>query len=121
MIDEAALHSIFSVQSAAWTATALLAVFVVRMWNGSPAMFEQWIAYRTAKAAEKAADWNRLRDEIKRLSEAEKQCRGDYMLLHAQHMEVLSRLTSLEGYMAGQGKASQEAAGIVAIERLKKG
>ena len=83
-------------------------------------MFQQWIAYRRARAEERAADWIRLREEISRLSEAEERCRQDYRELHNQHMDVIERLRALEGYMAGQGRAAQEAAGIVAIERLGK-
>lgn len=119
MVDGSALAQIFSLQSAAWTATALLFLFLVRMWNGAPAMFAQWVAWRRARSEEKAADWTRLRDENKRLDDrcirleaAEERCRTELN-------GVKERLSSLEGYMAGQGRASQEAAGIVAIERLK--
>lgn len=127
MVDVNAFKQIFSLQSAAWTAVALIILFVVRMWNGAPAMLETWIHWKQAKAAEKVADWSRLREEINRLSEAEKQCRADYQELHAQHMDLHSkchelnrRVAELEGYYVGQGKASQEAAGIVALERMKK-
>lgn len=120
MVDANALKQIFSLQSAAWTGVALLFLFVVRMWSGAPAMLEQWVALRRARAEERAADWVRLREEITRLSKAEQQCREDYASLHTKHMEVVERLTVLESYHIGQGKAAQEAAGIVAIERLKK-
>lgn len=113
MVDAIALRQIFSIENAAWTVTILIALLVLRMWNGAPAMFEQWIAYKRAKAEEKAADWSRLREHCSFLMEAEERCRVELN-------EVKSRLASLEGYMAGQGKASQEAAGIVAIERLTK-
>jgi hypothetical protein len=120
MVDALALRQIFSIESAAWAFVALCFLFLVRLWNGAPGMFAQWIDYRRARAAEKAADWERLRDEIKRLADAEQQCRRDFQELHTQHMNVVERLSSLEGYMAGQGRASQEAAGIVAIERLEE-
>lgn len=113
MADALALKQIFSLESAAWVGVALLSLFVVRMWNGAPAMFEQWISYKRAKAEEKAADWSRLRDHCSFLMEAEERCRSELN-------DVKSRLASLEGYMAGQGKASQEAAGVVAIERLNR-
>lgn len=111
MVDALALREIFSLESAAWIAVALLFLFVVRMWNGAPAMFEQWIAYKRAKAEEKSADWSRLRDHCSFLMQAEENCRSELN-------DVKGRLATLEGYMAGQGRASQEAAGIVAIERL---
>lgn len=112
MADVLALRQILSVESAAWVAVALLFLFVMRMWNGAPAMFQQWIAYKRAKAEEKAADWSRLRDHCNFLMQAEEKCRSELN-------DVKGRLANLEGYMAGQGRASQEAAGIVAIERLK--
>lgn len=111
MVDALALKQIFSLESAAWIAVALLFLFVIRMWNGAPAMFEQWILYKRAKAEEKAADWSRLRDHCSFLMEAEERCRSELN-------EVKTRLATVEGYMAGTGRAAQEAAGIVAIERL---
>lgn len=111
MVDAIALHQIFSLESAAWIAVAILVLLVLRMWNGAPAMFAQWIAYRRAKAEEKAADWSRLRDHCNFLIEAEERCRSELN-------DVKGRLAALEGYMDGQGRASQEAAGIVALERL---
>jgi hypothetical protein len=113
MADASVLRQLFSVESAAWTITALVSLFVLRMWNGAPAMFAQWIAYKRAKAEEKASDWSRLRDHCNFLIEAEERCRVELN-------EVKSRLASLEGWMAGQGQARQEAAGIVAAERLSK-
>jgi len=120
VVDGSALKQIFSIESAAWTITALVSLFILRMWNGAPAMFAQWIAYRKAKAEEKAASYTRLNAENERLDarcirleEAEERCRSELG-------GVKQRLATLEGYMAGQGKASQEAAGIVAIERLKQ-
>lgn len=114
MVDAIAVRDILSVEGAAWTGTLVLALFVLRMWNGAPAMFEQWISYRRAKAEEKAADWSRLRDHCNFLIEAEERCR-------AELGDVERRLAKLEGYAEGQGNARQEAAGIVAIERLGKG
>lgn len=111
MADALAIKQIFSLESAAWIAVALLFLFIVRTWNGAPAMFEQWIQYKRAKAEEKASDWSRLRDHCSFLMEAEERCRSELN-------EVKSRLATLEGYLAGQGKASQEAAGVVALERL---
>lgn len=113
MADALAFQQIFSIESAAWTATAVLFLLAVRMWNGAPAMFEQWIAYKRAEAEERAADWSRLRDHCNFLMEAEERCRSELI-------EVRGRLAALEGYMAGQGRAAQEAAGVVALERLGK-
>lgn len=118
MADAVALKQIFSLESAAWIAVALLFLFIVRMWNGAPAILEQWILYKQTKAAEKVSDWNRLRDEIKRLSDSEQQCRSDYQQLHRDYLDLRNEIADLRGYLAGQGRASQEAAGVVALERL---
>lgn len=121
MFDAEALRQMFSIQSAAWTFVALIFLFIWRMWNGAPAMFAQWIAYRTHKASEKAAHWNRLQVEIARLSEAERKCRADFDELHDGFVKVKAEIAELRGYQAGYGRASQEAAGVVAIERLGDG
>ena len=124
MLDRVAVGQMFSVEVAAWSATAILLLFVIRMWNGSPAMFAQWIEWRRLKAAEKASDWTRLRDEIDRLSEAEKACRADHAKSVRDHADTVTkladathRIAALEGYYFGQGSARQEA--VVAIERLE--
>ncbi len=141
MVDEFALKQIFSLQSATWTIAALLALFIIRLWNGAPAMFAHWVEWRRtvaeAKAAEagrlaaeKAADWNRLRDEIIRLSDAERKCREDFDALHQKFIDreeahseemrtVKSEIAVLRGYMEGRGNAAQEMAGILAIERTQ--
>jgi hypothetical protein len=116
-----ALGQFFSVQLAAWVATMGLLAHYWRTRNE-----------RLRDAAnEKVSDWTRLRDEITRLSEAEKTCREDFDKLHRhcldldlRHAEEITalkaELAELRGYFAGQGKASQEAAGIVALERLNR-
>lgn len=113
MVDALAVRDIFSIESAAWAGVALFSLLIARIWNGAPAMFEQWIAYKRAKAEEKAAAYNQLREHCSFLIEAEERCRVELN-------DVKGRLATLEGYMAGQGRASQEAAGVVALERLER-
>lgn len=142
MVDELALRQIFSLQSATWTIAALLSLFLLRLWNGAPAMFAQWVEWRKTvaaaraaeaarNAAEKAADWTRLRDEIVRLSDAERKCREDFDALHDRFIEreqahtdemasLRNEVAQLRGYMEGRGNAAQEAAGILAIERTQR-
>ena len=110
MFDAAALQQVFSASGAAWTSTAILFLLVVRMWNGAPALLDRWLAWRAAKAAEKAADWARLREEVTRLADAEKTCRRELA-------DVTKRLATLEGYNIGRGQAAQEAQRIVSEER----
>lgn len=71
------------------------------------------------KEAARAGDWERLRAEIERvdkrcaaLEAAEEECRKELA-------ETKAELGELKGFMTGQGMARQEAAGIVANERLK--
>lgn len=116
-MDDTALSNIFNAATGVWALVAMVFVALFRVW---PLIMDKLNEQRRDGAAEKAADWTRLRDEVNRLSEAEKQCRRDYAELHRQHMDVIERLTSLEGYMAGQGKASQEAAGVIALERVER-
>src|SRR5688572_20891768 len=63
MVNHDAIGQILSVEGAAWTATIIIGLLVARIWSASPAMFAQWIEYRRAKAAEKSADWDRIRAE----------------------------------------------------------
>jgi hypothetical protein len=120
MVDGLALRQIFSVENAAWTGILLLGLLVLRMWNGAPAMFEQWISYKRAKAEEKASDWRRLQEEIDRLSKSEQRCRVDFDKLHDDFLTLSKELAELRGWMAGQGTARQEAAGVVALDRLQE-
>jgi hypothetical protein len=120
VFDASALQQIFSWQSAAWTSTAVLLLFVVRMWNGAPAMLDRWLAFRTAKANEKSADWTRLRDEINRLNawchelqEAVDECRQ-------REAEWMSRAVTAEATLQGYGEWRQIQAVREASKRLGK-
>lgn len=104
---------IWTVETAAMGMFATLALLVVRIYSGIPKFIEQWIAYKRAKAEEKAAEWTRLRDHCNFLMEAEERCQERLRL-------VESDLAILKGYAEGQGSARQEAAGIVALERAKQ-
>lgn len=118
MADALALRQIFSLENAAWVGVALCFLFIARMWNGAPAMFQQWIAYRKAVAEEKQAHWVPLLAENKRLDErcirlekAEERCRDELM-------DVKGRISVLEGYQIGKGQLRQELTIIEATERL---
>lgn len=112
----------------------ILCLLAARIWNGLPNFMDRWLALKAARAAEKAADWTRMRDllkdqggEISRLSDAEKQCRADYADLHDKHMELhqeyagLSRrVAELEGYQIGRGEAAQQVTILEATKRVEK-
>lgn len=113
---------------------AVLCLVAVRIWSGLPNFMDRWLALKAARAAEKAADWSRMRDllsdqggEITRLSEAEKQCRADYAELHGKCMSLSEEVASLrrevakhEGYNIGRGAASQDLTILESAKRLSK-
>jgi len=111
------ISQLLSVAGAAWTATLIFALLAARVWSSLPHLLDKWLAFRTARAAEKAADWTRLRDELIRLSEAESRCRRELADVTHELAEVTQRLAILEGYNIGRGQADQLAQMIVSSER----
>lgn len=97
--------------TAAWGATTILALVVMRLWSSLPQLLDKWLAFRSAKSAERAADWTRLRDEVIRLGAGEARCRQELA-------DVTRRLAQLEGFAAGRGEARQEAAIIESARRI---
>lgn len=113
--------------SAAPPAYALLlgcAVLAVRFW---PVWKQRLTEARTADDAIVGNQWKRFQDEIERLihrvgdlegkcdrlEQSEENCRSELA-------DAKRRIAELEGYEVGRGKADQEAAGIIAAERLGK-
>lgn len=91
--------------------TGLFAWLVQRSIGGTAvevAVMTEWEKLNGALAAE----IDRIAGRCQRLEEAEERCREE--LAGAQ-----LRLSTLEGYEHGQGKARQEAATIVALERIE--
>lgn len=112
------LDQIFSLQTAAWTANAILLLFVVRMWNGAPAMFAQWIAYRRAKAEEKSSDWSRLREEITRLDSRCDDLQTEVDECRKREGDWMGRAIAAESALAGRGQAAQEVTILQSKRRL---
>lgn len=52
-----------------------------------------------------------LEARVSRLEESEQRCQQNLS-------KALGELAELKGYMTGQGKAAQEAAGVIALDRL---
>jgi len=92
-----ALRHFFNVQTLLGIQTAAIILFILRMWNGSPAMFAQWIAYRRARAEEKSADWERIRYERDAASEALKIAREEIDMLRDKLAERDQRIAMLIG------------------------
>lgn len=116
MSSEGALAQIFSTAGAAWTATTILALVALRMWSGLPQLLDKWLAYRTARAAEKAADWTRLRDEIERLQAWCSELQKEVDECRRREGEWMARAIAAEAAHLGFGEAHQEAQRILSAE-----
>jgi len=120
MADLNVLSDILSTRNTLVAIASILAVAVWRGWTGLPAVMAQWNERLRDKVAERATDWTRLRDEIgrldarcKSLEEAEQRCRSELA-------DAVRRLSTLEGYEMGRGKAAQDAQAIVSTERMEQ-
>ena len=117
-----ALGHIFSVASAAWAFVCINAVALFKMW---PAIMARINERKRDAHVEKSSDWQRLRDEIKRLD-----ARIDALLGRCDELqhevdacrqrehEWMRRAIAAEAFQLGQGEARQDAANIVAVERI---
>lgn len=109
----------------AWLAFIGGAVWLVKTWDVWKARIS---SVRASDDAIVGAQWKRFQDEIgrlvsrvadleakyKRLEESEERCRSELA-------DAKGRIAELEGFNLGQGKAAQEAQGIVSAERLLRG
>ena len=127
MFDADALRQVFSITGAAWTSTAILFLLAVRIWNGAPAMFEQWIAYRKAKAEEKAAAHSRILEELDRVYEALKlereenvACRDKAAFLEMDKVKLMQENATLKGILQGYGEARNLQAMDEALKRAEQ-
>ena len=103
MVNLNALDSIFSIRNGVWS---LVVLVIATIWRGWPAFLGSWVARRKALAEEKAADWVRLRDEVKRylerLTEVEgrhAQCEAD---LRAEREARINAIAALNDALAGE-------------------
>lgn len=99
---------LFSLTGAAWSGIVILGLVVVRIWSGLPQVLDKWLAYRTARAAEKVSDWKRIRDEVQRLHEWCAQLQQEVNECHEQKNEWMSRAIAAEAQQIGRGEARQE-------------
>lgn len=129
MVNSGALADIFSVEGGIWGIFLVLFLLTVRVWNSVPAIMGQWVEWRKVKAAEKAADWSRLREmleqerreaaefRVAQLAENQK-CREELKEKDRELAEVHQRLARLEGFATGMGDARQEAAVLSGTRRM---
>jgi hypothetical protein len=127
MADLSVLSDILSARNTLVAIFGLAAVALWRAWTGLPAVMARWNERERDKVSERASDFERLREELKRsdernakrddritfLEESEQRCRHDLA-------DALRRLAVLEGYEMGRGKAAQDAQAIVSTERMKQ-
>lgn len=111
MVDVSALASLFSVESGVWAIAVILALLVARIWNSVPALVGRWIEFRKLKAAERGADWRRLREERNHYHDLLRECEQERALL--QH-----RAVTAEAALQGYGDVRQAAAAAAAEVRL---
>lgn len=120
MVDLNALNLILSTRNGVWATFLVVVLLAWRGWQYVPSIMSAWTARRQAILAERMADWDRRGDEIERLTKRVDQLEHNEQDCQVKLRGALGRLAEMEGYMMGQGKARQDAAGIVAIERLTK-
>lgn len=107
-MNESIFDKIFSAASGVWALVAMVAVALFRAW---PGIMERGNERRRDAATEKAGDWDRIRRERDRLRELLTQC-------EAERIEWQCRAVVAESTLLGMGAARQDAAAIVATERL---
>jgi chromosome segregation ATPase len=119
VVDVNALAQILSIRNGVWAAAALIALGVFRLWHALPAIMERLNERRRDRASIEGEQYARmdqrtrhLEDRCDELERREDECRTELNI-------AKGRIAELEGYMTGQGKARQDAAGIVALDRLE--
>lgn len=124
MVDWQAINAIISTRNGVWTLVALTIMAIWRGWTGLPALMAQWTARRQAMAAEKAADWERLREEVKRLAGRVDTLATKVEECEAREAEWRNRaitaetdLTRERAVQDGMGIANQRAAAAMAADR----
>lgn len=89
---------------------ALLALLGVAL-RFLPALVSAFNERRRDRASIEGDQYRRMDERLQRVEASEEECRNDLI-------DAVGRIAELEGYMMGQGQSRQEAATIVAAERL---
>jgi hypothetical protein len=122
MGDNDLLGKIFSAAAGVWAIFLALLVAIFKAW---PAIMGRTNERRRDDATQKAEDWHRLRAEIDRkdvhsanqdrvLAEAD----ATIDALRREKFEWMTRAVTAEATLLGLGQSKQEAAKIVAAERI---
>lgn len=122
MADNDVLGKLFSAAAGVWAIFLALLVAIFKAW---PAVMGRQNERKRDTDSEKARDWERLRAEIDRKDArianrekllAERDDEND--ALQKENIALLARAVTAESALQGIGHARQEAAAIVAVERL---
>lgn len=93
------------------------------IWAAAGAMVTAALSWltnrRRAENDERSGDWSRLRAEIDRLDGRCDHLQQEVDKCHAEKAEWMQRAIAAEAVHLGLGKAHQDAAEIVAVERLR--
>jgi hypothetical protein len=114
-LDDGIFDRIFSVAAAAWAAVAMLAVRLFHTW---PNVMDRLNERKRDVATEKAGDWDRIRADRDYWHDKAHEYQQQLTEERAAKIEYMSRAVTAEAHLEGRGRARQEAATIVAIERL---
>lgn len=129
MVDESAVAEFFSLEAGVWTIAGIMGLLLFRIWNSVPALVGRWIEWRKLKAAEKAADWARLRDMLheerteaaafrrEQLAENE-QCRAALAEVREELAQERAERMKLQAIIDGMGEVRKAAAAAAAEVRL---
>jgi superfamily II RNA helicase len=128
VVDVNALAQILSIRNGVWAAAALIALGVFRLWHALPAIMERLNERRRDTAAERAADWTRLRDRLETVEAKHEKCERDLMAEREQRHKDVSGLRDeiaveraermkLQAILDGQGQVRQAAAAAQAEVR----
>lgn len=114
-MDDSVFDRIFSAAAGVWTLVCLAAVALFRAW---PLILERHNERRRDNAVEKAGDWDRIRSERDVAREERDLVRDRWAECQAELNAERAAHMKLRAYHEGLGEARQDAARIVAAERL---
>jgi outer membrane murein-binding lipoprotein Lpp len=118
-----AISSIFTLERGVWTLVALGVVALIRTW---PLILARINERERDGVAEKAGDWDRLRQEVSRLADRVAalerkvdECEEERDAALRRAVTAETELIKLEAYHFGVGEGKQTAQVILSAERKK--
>jgi hypothetical protein len=114
-MDEGVFAKIFSAATGVWALVCLAAVALFKSWPHIMGRFNERLR---DTAAEKAGDWDRIRSERDVAREERDLVRDRWAECQAELNAERAAHMKLKAYHDGIGEARQDAARIVAAERL---